>query len=92
MSERGMTEKQRQRITRDYGQMYVALRRIASYLTTERLRKEAGKLYGLEPDEAIEMAYENVIQEAKDGLKGIYKPQRLADKRASDTQGAVRCP
>lgn len=51
--------------------LHSALKRIASYDTPERLERRSEKDYGLPPDEAIRMAYENVIQEAKNAIKGV---------------------
>lgn len=48
-----------------------ALKRIASYDSPQKLRKRSEKDYGLDADEAIEMAYENVISEAKAAIKGV---------------------
>lgn len=56
-------------------QYFVALKRIASYLDPEKLRKQSDKLYGLGPDEAVEMAYENVLYEARDAIKGKRMPK-----------------
>ena len=52
-----------------------ALKRISQYESPERLRRNAEKDYGLEGDEAIEMAYENVIHEAKTAVKGRRRPK-----------------
>jgi hypothetical protein len=54
---------------------YEALRRITMYDTPQRLRKEAEMRYGLDHAEALEMAYENVVSEAKAALRGYRKPQ-----------------
>ena len=54
---------------------HAALKRIAAYMPPGKLRRQSEKLYGLEGDEAIEMAYENVIEEAKRALKGYRKPK-----------------
>jgi hypothetical protein len=54
---------------------YEALKRIASYQSPEKLRRCADKQYGLPEDEAIEMAYENVIEEAKRAIKGKRSPK-----------------
>ena len=51
-----------------------ALKRIASYEPPERLRRNSGDDYGLDADEAIEYAYQNVIAEAKGALKGMKRP------------------
>lgn len=55
--------------------MYDALRQIASYTQPGKLRRTAQKEYGLDPEEAIEMAYENVIEEAKGAIRGMRRPQ-----------------
>lgn len=51
-----------------------ALKRIASYQPPKKLHRNAIKQYGLSGEEAIEMAYENVIEEAKRALKGKRRP------------------
>lgn len=59
-----------------YAQMYVALNRIRSYQTVERLRRHSARDWGLDNHhEAIEMAYENVLHEAKIGLRRVPKPK-----------------
>lgn len=47
------------------------LKRIAGYEMPEKLRRISEREYGCDADEAIEMAYENVIWEAKAAIKGI---------------------
>lgn len=54
--------------------LYDALKRITMYDNPDRLRKRAERDYGLEPDEVIEMAYENVLAEAKTAIKGMRRP------------------
>jgi hypothetical protein len=54
---------------------YVALKRITSYMTPAQLRRAAERQYGLDHAEALEMAYENVIGEAKHALRGYRKPK-----------------
>lgn len=61
-----------------YWQMFNALQRIKAYDTPERLHRGSQKDWGLEASEAIEYAYENVLQEAKVGLKGIRRPKMTA--------------
>lgn len=60
--------------------LFDALKRISQYQSPEHLRKFAAREYGLDDaDEAIEMAYENVIFEAQAAVKGITRrtdPQR----------------
>lgn len=48
--------------------------RITQYDTVERLRRNSEKSYGLPFEEALEMAYENVIGEAANALR--WKPQQ----------------
>jgi hypothetical protein len=52
-----------------------ALSRITRYMSPERLRRHAEKTYGLDYEEALEMAYENMLGEAKAALAG-YRPKR----------------
>lgn len=55
--------------------LYDALKRITMYDSPEKLTRRAERDYGLEPNEAIEMAYENVLAEAKQALKGMRRPR-----------------
>ena len=62
-----MTKKESER----YEQMYLALRRIAKgYVSTGQVDRNAERL-GLSPHEFLEYAYENIQQEAKNGLRGV---------------------
>lgn len=47
-----------------------ALQRISRYQSVERLRRDAHHV-GLHPGEHVEMAYENVLAEAKAAVKGV---------------------
>ena len=58
--------------------LYAALKRISSYDAPEKLKRRAQKEYGLSEEEAIEFAYENVIEEARSALKGIRRPKPLS--------------
>ena len=69
-----MTEAQRKRISLGYAVMYTFLRRIAAYQTPDRLRKHSGEDWGVGYEKALEMAYENVLGEAKAALKQVRKP------------------
>lgn len=51
--------------------LYSALKRIAAYQSPARLRRSSVKDWGVEYEEALEMAYENVLEEAKRATKGI---------------------
>lgn len=53
--------------------LYDALKRIASYDSPERVRRDAEPM-GLDENEAVEMAYENVIEEARSAIKGARRP------------------
>ena len=57
---------------------YDALKRITMYDPPERLRNRSERDYGLSGDEAIEMAYENVLNEARMAIKGRRRPQSPA--------------
>jgi hypothetical protein len=52
-----------------------ALKRIALYRDPEWLRKNGEREYGISGQEAIEMAYENVLCEARDAIRGKRKPK-----------------
>lgn len=54
--------------------LWEALRKIASYDSPERLKRNALRQYGLEPEEVMEMAYENVLTEAKNAIHGKRRP------------------
>lgn len=54
--------------------LYLALKRITCYDTPSKLRKRSERDYGLQGDEAIEYAYENVLSEAKQAIKGVRRP------------------
>ena len=56
---------------KNYNQMLATLRRISKYQSTNQLRRDSQKDYGLDYEEALEYAYENIQSEAKAGCKGI---------------------
>lgn len=57
-----------------------ALRRIAKgYCTPDQLRRIAEKDYGVSPEEAIEMAYENMQAEAARSIHGRRRPRGETD-------------
>lgn len=66
----GMTKQEE-----SFLRMYAALKRITQYQSPERLRRSSRKEWGLDYEEALEGSYENVIQEAKDGIKGVRLPK-----------------
>lgn len=52
-----------------------ALKRIASYDSPEKLSRNSEREYGLDAAQAIEMAYDNVRQEAKAAIAGQRRPR-----------------
>lgn len=51
--------------------LYGALKRISQYQSPESLRRHAESDYGLDAEEAIEYAYDNVRHEAAAAIKGV---------------------
>ena len=51
--------------------LFGSLRRIADYVDADKLRKGRARDFGLTPDEAIEMAYDNVLWEARNAIRGV---------------------
>jgi len=64
--------------------LFAALKRITAYQSPDRLRRIADKEYGLAANEAIEMAYENVIEEARSAVKGIRVQPSATEPEGSD--------
>lgn len=63
-----MTKKQ----IEDYNRMYGALLTIAKdYMSVGKLRKEGEKIYGIDYEEVLEMAYENIQELAKAAVKNV---------------------
>lgn len=56
----------------------LALLRIARYDTTGALRRSADKRFGLGYEEILEMAYDNMREEAIAALKGYRRPRRVS--------------
>lgn len=54
---------------------YDALKRITKYQTPEQIMRRAEKQYGLSGKEALEMAYENIQQEARNAIVGKRRPK-----------------
>ena len=56
--------------------LYTVLRRIArEYQSAERLLRTGEKQWGVSGTEALEMAYENIQQEAQIAIKGVRVPK-----------------
>lgn len=55
---------------------YDALKSISKdFMTTEQLRRNSEKLYGLPFEEAMEMAYDNMQAIATQAIKGKRRPK-----------------
>lgn len=63
------------RLQQERDNFWIALHVIAQYLPPEKLQIHGQRLYGLQPEEAIEYAYENVLGLAKTTIKGTRKPK-----------------
>jgi len=70
-----MTPADIERLQQQAQKLWDALKRITLYATPDSLRKHAGRDYGIDGDEAISMAYENVLTEAKHVIRRIRRPQ-----------------
>ena len=64
-----MTKKQ----IGDYNRMLSALREIAKYQSPEHIEKNSFKDWGLDADEALAMAYENIQEAARFAVKGVRR-------------------
>ena len=51
--------------------LYAALKRIAAYQSPDRMRRASEKDWSVGYEECLEMAYENIQQEAKNATKGL---------------------
>lgn len=56
---------------------YLTLRRIANYMDPLELLRRGDKLFGVSGEEAIKMAYENVLEEARSVISGNRNPKPL---------------
>jgi len=54
---------------------YDALKHIATaYASLEEIRRTSERRWGLEYHEALEMAYENIIEDARQAVRGRRRP------------------
>lgn len=51
--------------------LYDTLKRITQYQSPDRMRKSSRKDWGLDFEEVLEMAYENLQSEAKRAIHGV---------------------
>ncbi len=56
--------------------LFSALKRIACYQSPDYMERHAERDWGCSADEAIPMAYENVLEEANRAIKGIRQPRK----------------
>lgn len=64
--------------------LYTSLKLIAkAYQTPAQIRRNSEKQFGLPYEEALEYAYENIQQEARNAIKGVRvpKPAALAQRQ-----------
>ena len=62
-----MTLKQKE----NYNKMARALRNITNFQSPEKMRKNSENDWGLEYEECLKMAYDNIQVMAKENVKGI---------------------
>lgn len=65
---------------------YSALKRISRYDSPGRLRRDAQRLYGMDYGEVLEMAYENVLDEARSVIRGKRAPKQRSDTPTPQVQ------
>lgn len=75
MNKTTITEKQKIQ----FNLMLSALKRITQYQSPEKLQKNSKKNWGLDYEEVLEMAYENIQEEAKSACRNV-KPLPLTNK------------
>jgi hypothetical protein len=59
--------------SKNYNLMLNALHTIIAYLPSHEILTNSEDLYGLEPTEALEMAYDNIQSEAKSAINKLEK-------------------
>lgn len=64
-----------------------ALQEIASYDSAEWLRRNCEKNYGLSYEEALEMAYDNIREEAKFAIRQMRAPKAIGKTGEPATKG-----
>lgn len=69
-------------------EFFAALKQITNYQSIASLRRNALKDYGINPEEAIEYAYENILETAKRAIRG-YRP---SERDAGSEPGRVSAP
>lgn len=73
----------------DYeARFFAALKRIVAYDSPARLRRESERSYGVEFEEALEMAYDNIQAEARNALLGYRRPKPKVVRPAPEAVAA----
>lgn len=72
--------------------LWEALKLIGAYQSTASLRRHSEGDYGLDYEEALEMAYENVILVAKTAIRGMRKPKDETRSTASTPPATGELP
>ncbi len=68
-----------------------ALRRIArDYDSPEKVMRDAGRRYGLAPEEALQMAYDNIQNDAANAIRGKRRPVDKPEVPAKVKREAAR--
>ena len=65
--------------------LFDALKRITQYQTLAQLRRSADRDYGVDYVDALERAYENIIQEAKIAVRGKKRPSPPSQGRSAES-------
>lgn len=66
---------------------YDALKRITQYQSVERLQRSSEKDWGCGYPEALEYAYENVVEDARRAIKGKRRPKQAALLKQNEQSG-----
>lgn len=74
MTDQTISKEQPAQPTREQ-RLYDALKRITKYDSVQGIHRTAEKRYGLSGEEVIEMAYENVVNEARIAIRGMRRPK-----------------
>lgn len=66
--------------------LWIALKRITAYDAPRKMRRHSERDWGLPFDEAIEYAYENIQQEARNAIRNV-RMQRAAPSESDGSEG-----
>lgn len=68
---------EKEKLIKELNELDIALAMLDSYQTPNQLRRSSNKEYGLEYEETLEMAYENI----QTGIKGVRKMLNKIEKK-----------